>query len=170
MNIQKEIKNKFERNTKALALRPSLGLGTGISITRVVNGLRCEIKEVDWKFNSDMPEQVGGSGNAPSPGALGRASLGSCLATGYMMWASKLDIPIDDLEIKIEADYDDGGLFASSDSFPGYSEVRYHVKIQSPRSHKEIQEFLEKAEKHSPYLDVFKREQSCKRIVELINN
>ena len=138
MNIQKEIKNKFERNTKALALRPSLVRGTGISITRVVNGLRFEIKEGDWKFKSDMPEQLGGTGKSPSPGALGRAALGSCLATGYMMWASKLDIPIDDLEIKIEADYDDGGLLASSNSFPGCSEVRYAGKIQSPAALSEI--------------------------------
>ena len=170
MNSQKEIKNKFERNAKALTLKPNLGLGTGVSVTRIVDGLTCEVKEGDWAFKTDMPTQVGGTGNGPSPGALGRAALGSCLATSYMLWASKMDVTINGLEIKIEADYDDGGLFASSDSFPGYSEVRYQIKIQSPDSPFKIYRFLEKAEKHNPYLDIFRRAQSCKRVVELNYN
>ncbi|OUR90813.1 hypothetical protein A9Q87_12745 [Flavobacteriales bacterium 34_180_T64] len=168
MKEQDSIKHKFERNAKALSLKPNLGQGTGVSVTRITNGLSCEISEGDWKLHSDMPNQIGGNGSAPSPGVLGRAALGSCLATGYMLWASKLDVPIDKLEVCIEADYDDGALFASSNAFPGYSEVRYTVKIKSPRSLLEIEKFLDKAEQHSPYLDVFSRAQLCKRNIELI--
>lgn len=170
MSTQKDIKYKFERNAKALSLKPGLGHGTGVSVTRVVDGLSCEVSEGDWTFTTDMPTQVGGKGKGPSPGALGRAALGSCLATSYMLWASKMEVTINSLEIKVEADYDDGGLFASSDSHPGYSEVRYQIKIQSPESPFEIYRFLEKAEKHNPYLDVFRRAQNCVRDVELINN
>ena len=102
-------------------------------------------------------------------GVLGRAALGSCLASGYMMWASSLDIVIDSLEIKIEADYDDGALFGTSDVPAGYSQVQYHVKINSPHSREEIEDFLDSADKHSPYLDVFSRAQHCKRKLKLNN-
>ncbi len=170
MEAQKVIKNRFERNEKALTLRPTLGFGTGVSIIRIIDGLTCEIKEGKWELKTDMPEQLGGDGSAPTPGVLGRAALGSCLATGYMMWASKLDIIIDSLEIRIEADYDDGGLFATSESPPGYSEIRYQIYIKSPISPLEIEKFLDKADKHSPYLDVFRRSQSCKREVEFAKN
>lgn len=169
MKEQKFIKEKFERNAKALTLKPNLGLDTGYSVTRISNGLSCEINEGNWTLKSDMPKQIGGNAQAPSPGVLGRAALGSCLATGYMLWASKLDIPIESLEIHLEADYDDGALFASSNAFPGYSEVRYTVKVNSQKSLEEIEKFLDKAEQHSPYLDVFSRAQNCKRNIELNN-
>ena len=168
MEQQKDLKNKFERNAKALSLKPSMGFGKGISSIRITSGLACEIQEGPWVLKTDMPEPIGGNGSAPTPGVLGRAAFGSCLATGYMLWASKLDITIDSLEIIVEADYDDGSLLGVSDNPPGYSEVRYLVKIKSPNSTEDIESFLTKAEKHSPYLDVFSRAQTCKRTLKLI--
>lgn len=169
MKEQANIKTKFNRSQKALSLKPSLGLDSAISRTRIINGLTCETKEGDWVFKADMPKQIGGSATASSPGALGRAALGSCLAIGYMLWASKLDITIENLEVDIEADYDDGALFGTSDTPPGYLEIRYIVKIKSPASPIEIENLLNMGDKHSPYLDVFSRAQTCIRRVELIN-
>ena len=170
MKEQADIKNKFNRTSKALALKPRLGHGTGVSKTRIVNGLSCETREGDYVFKTDMPTQVGGNGSASSPGVLGRAAIGSCLAIGYMMWASKLDIVIDSLEVEIQADYDDGGLFGTSDSPPGYIEIKYLVKIKSSASKQEIENVLNLGDQHSPYLDVFSRAQKCTRQLELIKD
>ena len=170
MKAQEDIKHKFLRTQKALTLKPSLGIGTGVSITRIVNGLSCETREGDWVFKADMPKQVGGSATASSPGALGRAAIGSCLAIGYMLWASKLDVPIDSLEVEIQADYDDGALFGTSDNPPGYLEIRYTVRIKSPASADVIENLLNIGDQHSPYLDVFSRAQSCVRTIELIKD
>ncbi len=170
MKEQEDIKNKFIRSQKALTLKPSLGLGTGISTTRITNGLTCEITEGDWVFKADMPKQVGGNATASSPGALGRAAFGSCLAIGFMLWASKLDITIDRLEVEVQADYDDGALFGTSDNYPGYLEVRYLVRVKSPASREDIEHLISVGEKHSPYLDVFSRAQSCTRQLEYIKS
>ena len=170
MNQQKEIKEKFERNAKVLSLKPSLGFGKKVSTIRITDGLSCEIQEGPWKLKSDMPEQIGGQGSAPTPGVFGRAAFGSCLATGYMMWASKLNVTIESLEITVEADFDDGSMFGVSDNPAGYFEVKYFVKIKSPNTPEEIEAFLNKAEKHSPYLDVFSRAQNCRRELELIKD
>ncbi|WP_296705857.1 OsmC family protein [Algoriphagus sp.] len=167
MKEQKEIKTKFLRTQKALRLKPTLGLGIGISKTRIISGLSCESREGEYVFHTDMPSQVGGNGTGPTPGVLGRAALGSCLAMGYMMWASRLDVIIDSLEVQVEAHYDDGALFETSDSDPGYSEIQYIVKIKSPASKKDIDHVLNEGDKHSPYLDVFSRAQKCVRKVEL---
>ena len=101
--IQAEITEKVKRITRALQLKPAMGLGTGISTASITNGLSCEIKEADWEFKADMPEAVGGTGTAPTPGVLGRAALGSCLAIGYMIWASKMGVPIEKLEVEVQA-------------------------------------------------------------------
>ncbi|MFD2892749.1 OsmC family protein [Flavobacterium chuncheonense] len=168
MEEQAEIKNKFERISEALTLKPSLGLGCGTSKTRIVSGLSCEITEGDWTFRTDMPEQVGGTATGPTPGVLGRAALGSCLAISYMMWASKMNIPIDSLEVEIQADYDDGALFGTSNTAPGYSEIRYMITIKSTATESEIESLLNIADRHSPYLDVFANAQNCIRQVQFI--
>ena len=67
MECQKEIKNKFNRNVKALTLKPALGFGRKTSTAKITNGLCCEITEGDWTLKTDMPTQIGGSARAPSP-------------------------------------------------------------------------------------------------------
>src|SRR5271169_2075693 len=111
MKQVEKIKTAVERTIKALTLKPALGKGTGVSKVSITNGLTCEIQEGDWKFKADMPESVGGSNSAPTPGVYGRAALGSCLAIGYMMKAAEMNISIERIEVEVQADYDDGALF-----------------------------------------------------------
>lgn len=169
MNENEKIKSAFTRISNTLAKRPAFGQGTGISKTTIKNGLTCEIKEGNWAFTADMPEQAGGNAAGPAPGVFGRAALGSCLAIGYMMRAATLGIPAR-LEVEIQADYDDGALFGTADGIPpGYLEVRYSVTIDSDASEESIMQMLNEADKHSPYLDVFSRAQLCRREISIIN-
>ena len=167
MSDPDQIGTAFERVANAISRRPSLGHGTAVSVTRVTSGLRCESKEGSWQCVADMPENAGGAGSAPTPGVLGRAALGSCLAMGITMYAAKLGIAIDSLEVEIQADYDDGALFGVSDTAPGYTEVRYAVRIDSSADGNAILQMLDEAERHSPYLDVFQRAQVCRRSVQI---
>ncbi|HET9824948.1 MAG TPA: OsmC family protein [Chitinophagaceae bacterium] len=167
MTEMQKIKLAVERTTKALSLKPSLGQSTGVSKARIKNGLTCEIHEGNWKFLADMPAAVGGNTQGPTPGVYGRAALGSCLAIGYMMAAAKKDIPITMLEVEVQADYDDGALFGTANVFPGYSEVRYTITIESEAPEEDVLKMLDEADQHSPYLDVFSRAQHCKREVRI---
>jgi uncharacterized OsmC-like protein len=165
-----KLKHGVERSIKALSLKPSLGLGTGISRTRIKNGLTCEIQEGKWKFLADMPESIGGNAEGPTPGVYGRAAFGSCLAIGYMIMAALMDIPITTLEVEVQADYDDGALLGTSEAAPGYSEIRYTITIESEAAEDDIVKMIEEADHHSPYLDVFSRPQNCKRKVNIISS
>lgn len=164
---EERIKLAIDRSIQAIKLKPSLARGTGISRTRVLDGLHCEIEEGDWKFKADMPSSVGGNGAGPTPGIYGRAALGSCLAIGYMMMAATKGIHISRLEVEIQADYDDGALLGTSKEVPGYSEVRYSVFVESDAGESVIMEMLNEADKRSPYLDVFSRAQHCRREVRI---
>jgi uncharacterized OsmC-like protein len=162
------IRIAFERCVKTLTLRPSRGISTGVSRTRIRQGLVCEIEEGPWRLTADMPEQVGGSGTAPTPGVFGRAAFGSCLAVCYMMHAAKLGVPITSLDIEVQADYDNAGLFGVGTAAPGYSEVRYTVTIESPASESDIMRVLDDGDAHSPYLHIFSRELTCRRSVHIV--
>lgn len=168
MSDSENIKNAFLRTVNVLSARPSFGHGTGRSTTRIRDGLTCESEEGPWKFVTDMPEQVGGHALGPTPGVLGRAALGSCLAMGYAMYAAKLGVLIESLQVEVQADYDDGALFGVSESPPGYLEVRYSVTVVSDATELEILRVINEGDAHSPYLDVFQRAQSCVRHVSII--
>ena len=122
-------------------------------------------------MTADMPEQAGGNAAGPTPGVFGRAALGSCLAIGYMMRAAAKNIPVTGIEVEIQADYDDGALFGTTAGVPpGYLEIRYVVTIDSEAPENTLMELLDEADKHSPYLDVFKRSQTCLREVKIISH
>lgn len=170
MTSQQKIKEAVSRSAKALTLKPKLGLGKGISKSKVVNGLSCEITEGNYKLIADMPESVGGNASGPAPGVYGRAAFGSCLAIGYMMKASAMNIKIGSLEVEVQADYDDGALLGTSSAPPGYLEVRYTVTVESDAAEDEILQMLDLADNQSPYLDVFTRQQKCIRDVHIISS
>lgn len=150
-----------------LAMKPNRGHLTGVTKAQLVDGLRCEIEEGPWKLAADMPAKAGGDETAPTPGMLGRGALASCLVIGISMWAARLGIPIDSLEVEVQADFDVRGEMGVGDVKAGYQEVRYLVSIDSPASEAALTELLETTERHSPYMDVFSRAQNMKRIVRL---
>ncbi len=167
MSTQAKIKDAFVEVVAALQHTPELGIGSETSVTKVIDGLRCEVREGEWTLAVDMPEIAGGSATAPTPGAFGRAALGSCLALTYMMWASKDGIEIQSLEVEVHADFDNGVLFGTSDAVAGYTEVRYLVRIQSSADEADIVRVLDEADRHSAYLDVFARPQSLVRQLDI---
>jgi uncharacterized OsmC-like protein len=157
-----------ERHVQLLAAKPVRGHLSCATKARLVNGLRCEIEEGGWKFAADMPAKVGGDETAPTPGVLGRGALASCLVISIAAWAARLGVPIEALEVEIQADFDARGELGMGDGIPaGYSEVRYSVALESPAARADLDRLLDLAERHSPYLDVFGRAIALRRTVQL---
>jgi len=169
MSTEKAIKEKFERVEKALSLKPELGHHTYVSTTTIDQNLSCEITEGAWTLTVDMPESAGGKGEAPTPGVFGRAALGSCLAIGYSLWAISHQIPLKVIEVRIEADDDDGGLFGTKQGSPGYSEVRYLVRVETELSPAEVTRLLDEWDTRSPWLDNYSRAIPTDRVIEIVN-
>ena len=159
------IRAAFERNATAVFLRPAVGQKTYITKVRVRNGLTCDIEEGSWRLTADLTAKCGGNEAGPTPGTLGRGALGSCLAISYMMWAARLGIPLAHVAIEVHADADARGLYGVDNVPAGYTNVRYVVSLTSPAPKADILHVLDTAEAHSPYIDVFRREQVLQRLV-----
>jgi uncharacterized OsmC-like protein len=163
MEGAERIGSAFERNARALELRPSVGQGTAVTRVRVTEGLTCEVEDGPWKLVVDMGEKSGGLNRGPNPGVLGRAALGSCLAVGYVMWAARRGVPISSLEVEVQADYDARGYHGIGGVEPGYEQIRYVVTVESEASEDEIARLLDEADRNSDYLAVFQRPQEVVR-------
>lgn len=170
INNRDRVKTAFERNTKVLKLKPSWGRGTAVTTIRVQSGFRCEIEEGDWTLTADMSEKHGGYGAGPNPGVFGRAALGSCLAMCYVRWAALLDVPLNGLDVEIQADYDARGEYGFENVAPDYSEIRYVVTVDSQAPEEDIMRFLDKAETHTPFLAVFRQPQTIRREVRILTS
>jgi uncharacterized OsmC-like protein len=168
MTSTARIKRTFERNKRALTLKPSMGRGTAKTKAKMVDGLHFEVEDGAWKMEVDMSEKSGGTGLAPDPGVYGRSALASCLGINYALHAAVEGLKISSLEIEVQADYDSNGNYGTLDQPPGYRQVRYVVAIEADASESEILQFVEEADKHCPYLDIFARPIDVQREVRVV--
>ena len=163
-----DIRTILERNVRAVTLRPSIGQNTARTKVRLRPGLECEVAEGPWTLTVAMSEKSGGTNAGPNPGVLGRGALGSCVALGYAMWAIRLGVPVDALDVEVEADYDSRGQLGLADDVPpGYTHVRYLVTVTSPAAEEDVRRMVDIADRCSPYRDVFARAQDVRREVRI---
>ena len=153
-----DLKTIFDGAIEHIRVQPADGQGTAVTTTRIRGGVTCDIEDSDWKLVVDEMPGDGGSGLGPDPGVYGRAALGSCLAMGYVMWAAHLNVPLEAVEVTVEADYDARGMLGLDDSVsPGWSAVRYRVAITSPAPDERVREVVETADRYSSILDCLTR-------------
>lgn len=163
----KIIKAAFERNEQALKKQPQLGQKTGKVAVRSIEGLACEIESGPWKFKADMPTQVGGEAQAPTPGLYEAGALGSCIAIMAKMWAAKLNVPIDKLDIEVEFNADTRFLF-DVDNTPAYwSAISYHISVESDAPEADIMRVLDKAHRQSHVRGDFEHPHHLKRKITI---
>lgn len=168
MERHEQIKETFERNAKAMSLRPSAGRGTATTRVTVRDGLTCDVEDGAWKLTVDMSQKSGGDGRAPDPGVYGRTALGACLAIGYQLWGAKLGVVFTSVKVEVQADYDSGGYHGVADVTPGYAQMRYIVSVESDAPEADIRKAIDEAEKHSPYLDNFTRAIDVRRELKIV--
>jgi len=161
------LKSAFERNAKAMTLRPSLRQGTARTKVSLRDGLTCDVEDGNWKLTVDASPKSGGDGRGPDPGVFGRAALGSCLAISYRLWAAKLGVDIRAIDVEVQADYDAGPHYGVTDAPPGYRQVRYIVTVESDAPEADVLKVLDTADARSPLRDDFARALDLRREIQV---
>lgn len=168
MADQYTLKESFERVKKLLSIKPEKGKYSTTTKVRVKDGTTCEVEHKHWKFTADVGKTEGGNDAGPGPSVLQRGALGSCLAIGYVKWAAYLDVPVDNIEVEVEADVDARGAYGIDGVSPGYKGLLYRVFFDSPAPDDKIREVIEKADQHSPVLMDFKEPVQVEREVNIV--
>jgi uncharacterized OsmC-like protein len=108
-------------------------------------------------FRVDEPEGLGGGNIAANPVEYALASLGSCQAITYRVWAAQLGIRLDKLEVAVDGDLDLRGFFGSDDKVrAGFNAVRIQVNVSGPETPARYQELAAAVDAHCPVLDLFR--------------
>jgi uncharacterized OsmC-like protein len=164
------LRRAFERNAEIVRTRPAVAQKTYVTRVHIRDGLTCDIEEGPWTLTADLSTTAGGNAAGPTPGTLARAALGSCLVMSYVMWAARLNVPLHQVAVEVQADTDLRGMYGVDDIPAGYSAVRYVVSVRSPASQEAILRVLDTAEAHSPYVDVFRRPQVLQRHLHIVED
>lgn len=93
-----------ERASAAVPLKPGIGQRTDTTTVRLRSGTTCDIEEGAVQIASDLRPELGGRSDMPGPSLLLRVALGACFAQTAALWAAKLGVPIDHLEVEVETD------------------------------------------------------------------
>lgn len=117
-----------------------------------------------------MPETIGGTASATSPGWYMRAALAACNTTMIAIKAAMEDIELTELEVSVESDSDVCGLFGIDDSIKaGPLEIRTNVRISAKNAPEaKIREIVEWSENHSPVANALGRPVPLTAKVEIV--
>ncbi len=84
-------------------------------------------------------------------------ALAGSLAASYRRFAAALDIPLNDVEIRIEAGLDLNGLAATAEGVrPGPGSIRAEARLSSPADIYALERLRITVERHDPVLDLLR--------------
>ena len=147
------LKELYDRLASVLARRPAFARLDGHA--RVVNqaGLACAVEVDRHVLRADQCAAEGGGGSAPDPDQLMRASLGASVVIGCRIWAARLGVPIDGIELELMTDADARGPLGVAANVPiGWSHVRLDARITSAATEDALRRVFETAVRLSPML------------------
>jgi uncharacterized OsmC-like protein len=133
---KEDIAAAVQRVESVLQRRPATGIHDDAPATaRWQTGLRVVACHANGtEILTDMPTELGGSGDKTTPGWLFRAGLASCLTTRIAMDAATAGIDLAALEVLVTSRSDLRGLFGMADSMgvpvgAGPNEIQIQVRI-----------------------------------------
>jgi uncharacterized OsmC-like protein len=131
-----DLATALRRAETVLQRRPAAGLhddATGIA--RWDGGTRIMASHANgYRMVTDMPSEIGGSGDQVSPGWMVRSGLAACTATCIAMAAAREGLELDALEVRVASRSDMRGLLGMREADgrpvdPGPVELSLHVSI-----------------------------------------
>jgi len=168
MTTKNTLQSIVERAAAAVTLRPAIGQGTDTTAVRLRTGTTCDVEEGPWQIVADLDPELGGSHNHPGPGFLLRAALGTCFAQTAALWAAKLGVPIDHLNVEVEAHHDARGLLGVDGAAPRFTGLRYRITAESTAPEEDVQRVLDAARAHSPVHDSLGHALTIERDVQIV--
>ena len=140
----------IKENEKLAIVRPetstTLVVGTA---TQVI------VRSGTHEFTIDEPPTLAGTNLGASPVEHLLASLGSCQVITYQLWAAKLGITVDTIEVTLAGDIDVQGFFGlNPDIRPGFQSIDLAVKLTGPETDERYSQLTKLVDEHCPVLDV----------------
>ena len=102
----------------------------------------------------DEPPELGGVDSAPNPIETLLSALAGCVTAGIATNAQMFGVPVDAIDIELEADVDGRGMLGHDKSVRnGVTDIRYTVTIASSAPEDKVRRCKETIDRKSPVRD-----------------
>ena len=153
-----DLKDAVEAMQKELRANPDNAVATFVADSRQVQGLQSETKIRNFTLTVDEPESLGGTDTGPNPVELILGALASCQEITYRAFAEAMEIPLDNVSVRIEGDLDLRGFLAVNDNVrAGFQDIRGIVVLDSSASEEELAKLKQIVDAHCPVLDILRK-------------
>lgn len=147
-----------KRVIAAFQRRPEKGVhADSPAMARWDSGTRITVRQADgMEVKTDMPVELGGSGDQVTPGWLFRAGVASCAATSITLAAAREGMELTALEVHVGSRSDARGLMGMTEPhgeavYAGPFDVEMHVRIAAlGATSQAIESLVATCLKHSP--------------------
>ena len=136
---QQDIAAALQRVRSFFERKPALAVHDDAPATaRWSGGLRVVAEHADGpQVATDMPTELGGSGDQVTPGWLFRAGVATCASASILMAAAARGIPLTALDVKVTSRSDVRGLLGMADAggepfYAGPGDMQLHVSLRAP--------------------------------------
>jgi uncharacterized OsmC-like protein len=153
-----QIETAVKRVIAAFQRRPDIGVHVDPpAVARWNSGTRITVRHTDgMEVVTDMPVELGGTGDLVTPGWLFRAGVASCAATSITLAVASAGIDLTTLEVHVGSRSDARGLLGMLESngepvYAGPFDVEMHVTIAANgATPMAIESLVTDCLKHSP--------------------
>ena len=118
-------------------------------------GFQTKVHVRDFEFDSDEPEQLGGTNIGPNPVEYVLGALAACQEIVVKTHAALLGINIDSVKVDVTGDVDLLGFLNVSEERAGFSNVKFNTVIETDEKNPEkLEKLKEVTIDRCPVLDI----------------
>ncbi len=105
-----------------------------------------------FRLVQDLPKEIGGTGEGPTPTALLLASLAGCFGIVSAIHRDRFGVNVESMEIEVSGLIDVRG-FMGENVKPGFTEVSAVIRIKSDAPEEAVKKLIEFVREHCPIED-----------------
>ena len=142
----------FEESVKTIAEQPEAKYAPKTSRTQWLGGFKFSAFVRNHTFIVDEPAQLAGKDEAPNSMEYVLGAYGACLATGFVLNASKKGIAIRNLEIALDSQQDNVFTFfgISEEGHSGFNGITAKLFVQADADEETLRKIWDTTVKTSP--------------------
>ena len=142
----------FRESVKTIAEKPEAKYAPKFSRTQWLGGFKFKAFVRNHTFIVDEPAHLAGKDEAPNSMEYVLGAYGACLATGFVLNASKQDIVIRNLEVALDAKQNNVFTFfgLAQDGHSGFSSITAKLFVQADADEETLRKIWDTTVKTSP--------------------
>jgi uncharacterized OsmC-like protein len=161
----------FNAALELVGAQPASKHAPKASRVRWMNGLKFRAMVRNHSFIVDEPAHLTGEDTSPNSVEYVLGAYGACLATGFVMNATKQGIAIRNLEVALQSTQDNVftflGLEPISAGHPGFDEITAKLFVQADADEATLRQIWERTVATSPVHNILTRNATIRPEVEI---